>query len=119
MPDSKYIRIDSVQETDQVYLEITKIFGKEIFAEPYRCVGAFLDIAPKMTEEANYLMKAFSEHVPQDMAAAGSMSKETAQQLFAYLSDGFPSKTLLEAAMPPYTVLPRDENKRLLSSSKV
>lgn len=87
MPDSKYIRIDSVQETDQVYLEITKIFGKEIFAEPYRCVGAFLDIAPKMTEEANYLMKAFSEHVPQDMAAAGSMSKETAQQLVKKLSD--------------------------------
>ncbi len=44
-----------------------------------------------------------------------TFTKETAQQLFAYLSDGFPSKTLLEAAMPPYTVLPRDENKRLLS----
>lgn len=45
-----------------------------------------------------------------------TFSKETARQLFQYLSDGFPSEKLLSAPLPPYTVLSHSENKRLLMS---
>lgn len=40
---------------------------------------------------------------------------ETADALFAYLSDGFPSKKLLSCDMPPSIVLNSMEKKRLLS----
>lgn len=43
-----------------------------------------------------------------------TFTNETAQQLFMYLSDGFPSDALLDAEMPPYAVLSHDEKTRLL-----
>lgn len=43
-----------------------------------------------------------------------AFSKETAEQLFTYLSDGFPSKALLSSPMPPQCLLSPHEKKRLL-----
>lgn len=44
-------------------------------------VGAFLDIAPKMKEEASHLIKAFDAGVPQYFAGAAGLEKEKAAEL--------------------------------------
>lgn len=43
-----------------------------------------------------------------------AFSRETAELLFLYLSDGFPSEALLSSPMPPQCILSKDEKKRLL-----
>ena len=43
-----------------------------------------------------------------------AFSRETAEQLFNYLSDGFPSEALLASPMPPQCLLSPHEKKRLL-----
>ena len=44
-----------------------------------------------------------------------AFSKETAELLFFYLSDGFPSDALISSPMPPQCLLSRDEKSRLLA----
>lgn len=78
---SDYVRIDNMQEVDQAYRETVRIFGKAILNDKYRMVGAFLDIAPKLKEEASYLMKAFDAGVPQYFAGASGLGKEKAAEL--------------------------------------
>lgn len=43
-----------------------------------------------------------------------TFTRKTAEDLFTYLSDGFPTKELLNAKMPPSVILNRTEKKRLL-----
>lgn len=43
-----------------------------------------------------------------------TFTAETAEQLFSYLSDGFPSNRLLESPLPPMVVLEEKEKIRLL-----
>ena len=44
-----------------------------------------------------------------------TFTRATAEQLFSYLSDGFPSNALLSAPMPPYVVLSHADTQWLVS----
>ena len=94
---SEYTRIENMQDEDQVYTEIVKIFGKDIFLDQYRTVGAFLDIAPRMHEEASYLLKAFDAGIPQYLAKAVSLSRDKALDLSGKLTQsGIPRNAALD-----------------------
>lgn len=87
-----YLRIDNAQDIEAVYQEIVQIFGKKIFTDPLRAMGAFLDIAPKMLDEAGRLRKAFNAKVPQEIAAASSVDLTKAKELLQKLTaQGVPS----------------------------
>ncbi len=82
---SDYMRIDNMQDADQAYCEVVRIFGKSILNDKYRMIGAFLDIAPKMKEEASYLIKAFDAGVPQYFASAAGLEKGKASEMLKSL----------------------------------
>lgn len=57
-------QINGSEEIEKAYQYIVKIYGKDIFREPRRAVGALADIVPKMTREINALSVALQEKVP-------------------------------------------------------
>lgn len=94
---SEYRRIDNVYEAASAYAEIVNVFGKAVFRDKYRTIGAFMDIAPKMKEEATYLIKSFDAGVPQLLADASGLNENKCKELVGKLKDqGLPEDIALD-----------------------
>ncbi|MCD7865226.1 MAG: hypothetical protein LUG54_04285, partial [Clostridiales bacterium] len=93
---SEYQRIENSADAEQIYAEMIRVFGKQILLDKYRAVGVFLDIAPKMKEDAGYLMKAFDAGVPQHFAKASGLEKPKAAEFQKKLcGQGIPADTAI------------------------
>ncbi len=94
---SEYQRIENSADAEQIYAEMIRVFGKQILLDKYRAVGVFLDIAPKMKEDAGYLMKAFDVGVPQHFAKASGLEKPKAAEFQKKLcGQGIPADTAID-----------------------